>query len=173
MQRGVLLTRLSTVYLLCIEKIGCYQFIKTCGINFIHRILRFKLQMPPEQSAALSSACLSFLALGALEHVSRYAVGCKALIGSEPHYWKLLGDILIGKEFDHVARTAIKILRRLRLFKIIDRFQVTTTYVVLSTIVNYSCHLNYDCTMPSLNFYVYVSCPGNEIKDLTAVCHDP
>uniref|UniRef100_A0A1J3J7R8 Virilizer N-terminal domain-containing protein n=1 Tax=Noccaea caerulescens TaxID=107243 RepID=A0A1J3J7R8_NOCCA len=116
---------LSLAFLLCSGKEGCLHFVNSGGMDQLVYLFGHDVQ---------NSTTITLLLLGVVEQATRYAVGCEGFLGWWPREdrsipsgksegYCLLLKLLMQKPCHEVASLAIYILRRLRIYEVISRYE--------------------------------------------------
>lgn len=113
-------------FLLCSGKEGCLHFVNSGGMDQLVYLFGHDVQ---------NSTTITLLLLGVVEQATRYAVGCEGFLGWWPREdgsiptaksegYCLLLKLLMQKPCHEVASLAIYILRRLRIYEVLSRYEV-------------------------------------------------
>ncbi|KFK37974.1 hypothetical protein AALP_AA3G054100 [Arabis alpina] len=117
---------LSMALLLCSGREGCLHFVNSGGMDHLVFLLGHDVQ---------NSTTITLLLLGVVEQATRHSVGCEGFLGWWPREdgsipsgksegYCLLLKLLMQKPCHEVASLAIYILRRLRIYEVISRYEV-------------------------------------------------
>ncbi|XP_019096325.1 PREDICTED: uncharacterized protein LOC104767343 [Camelina sativa] len=123
---------LSLTFLLCSGREGCLQFVNSGGMDRLVYLFGHDLQ---------SSTTITLLLLEVVEQATRHSVGCEGFLGWWPREdgsipsgksegYSLLLKLLMQKPCHEIASLAIYILRRLRIYEVISRYE----FAVLSAL---------------------------------------
>lgn len=122
---------LATTIFLCSSKESCFHFVNSGGVEQLMQV--FCHDLPKSTTAVL-------LLLGVLEQATRHSVGCERFLGWWPRedekvpsrisegYSQLL-RLLLEKPRHDVASLASYILRRLRAYEVLSRYEVSFSLV--------------------------------------------
>ncbi|ESQ49495.1 hypothetical protein EUTSA_v10019873mg [Eutrema salsugineum] len=123
---------LSLAFLLCSGREGCLHFVNYGGMDQLVNLFGHDDQ---------NSTAITLLLLGVVEQATRHAIGCEGFLGWWPREdgsipsgksegYCLLLKLLMQKPCHEVASLAIYILRRLRIYEVISRYE----FAVLSAL---------------------------------------
>ncbi|KAG7630169.1 Virilizer N-terminal [Arabidopsis suecica] len=123
---------LSLAFLLCSGREGCLQFVNSGGMDQLVYLFGHDGQ---------NSTTITLLLLGVVEQATRHSVGCEGFLGWWPREdgsipsgksegYCLLLKLLMQKPCHEIASLAIYILRRLRIYEVISRYE----FAVLSAL---------------------------------------
>ncbi|CAH2054969.1 unnamed protein product [Thlaspi arvense] len=123
---------LSLAFLLCSGREGCLHFVDSGGMDQLLYLFRHDVQ---------NSTTITLLLLGVVEQATRHAVGCEGFLSWWPREdgnipsaksegYCLLLKLLMQKPCHEIASLAIYILRRLRIYEVISRYE----FAVLSAL---------------------------------------
>ncbi|CAN8260343.1 unnamed protein product [Cochlearia groenlandica] len=126
------LLRLSLAFLLCSAREGCLHFVNSGGMDQLVYLFGHDVQ---------KSTSITLLLLGVVEQATRHTVGCEKFLGWWPREdgsipsrksegYCLLLKLLMQNPCHEVASLAIYILRRLRFYEVISRYE----FAVLSAL---------------------------------------
>ncbi|KAL1211757.1 virilizer-like protein [Cardamine amara subsp. amara] len=123
---------LSLSFLLCSGREGCLQFVNSGGMDQLVYLFGHDVQ---------NSTTITLLLLGVVEQATRHSVGCEGFLGWWPREdgsipsgksegYCLLLKLLMEKPCHEIASLAIYILRRLRIYEVMSRYE----FAVLSAL---------------------------------------
>ncbi|VVA93767.1 unnamed protein product [Arabis nemorensis] len=116
---------LSLAFLVCSGREGCLHFVNSGGMDQLVYLFSHDVQ---------NSTTITLLLLGVVEQATRHSVGCEGFLGWWPREdgripaqksegYCLLLKLLMQKPCHEVASLAIYILRRLRIYEVISKYE--------------------------------------------------
>ncbi|KFK37991.1 hypothetical protein AALP_AA3G056000 [Arabis alpina] len=116
---------LSLAFLLCSGREGCLHFVNSGGMDQLVYLFGHDVQ---------NSTTITLLLLGVVEQATRHSVGCEGFLGWWPRQdgsipsgksegYCLLLKLLMQKPCHEVSSLAIYILRRLRIYEVISKYE--------------------------------------------------
>ncbi|KAL3700291.1 hypothetical protein R1sor_018313 [Riccia sorocarpa] len=123
---------LAAAQLLCLDSAECYRFVASGGMTLLTEVI---------QRVSAKFSITTLLALGVVEHTSRFAFGCEALLGwwspkaldlpqGSSTGYQILVNILLQPHMQHVAHLALQILHRLRAYQLTAVIQSTVDQIL-------------------------------------------